>query len=104
MQAQGPSETITPRPARGDEQLVEATETGLTGLALRHPSVRHFGPLFAYGQLPVHLRTVSKSVAELAAVACNLLADGPELAAGLRKLREAKDCLVTQAVIDSHTE
>jgi hypothetical protein len=28
------------------------------------------------------------------------LADGPELSAGLRKLVEAKDCLVRQRVVD----
>jgi len=31
-----------------------------------------------------------------------LLRDGPELWAGLRKLREAKDCLVIQGLEDCH--
>jgi hypothetical protein len=30
-----------------------------------------------------------------------ILRDGPELFAGLRKLREAKDCLVIQGLLDS---
>lgn len=37
-----------------------------------------------------------RAAIELAA----LLRDGPELSAGLRKLREAKDCLVLQALDD----
>jgi hypothetical protein len=38
---------------------------------------------------------------EFAVAMCGLLNDGPELAAGLRKLREAKDCLVIQGLTDS---
>jgi hypothetical protein len=80
---------------------VEFTPGGLTGIDDRHPSVRHFAALFAYGHLPAHLAAVSLPLAMAAAEACNAVGDGPELAAGLRKLLEAKDCLVRQAVIDA---
>lgn len=66
----------------------------------RHPSVAHFEALFDYVHLPEHLRVISSPFADCAV---NLLAqvqDGPELSACLRKLVEAKDCAVRQAVID----
>lgn len=67
----------------------------------RHPSVAHFEELFAFGHLPAGpLRDTSEAVAILAGGLLVMLGDGPELAAGLRKLLEAKDCLVRQAVID----
>lgn len=66
----------------------------------RHPSVAHFEPLFAYGHLPEHLQAVSGPFGELALELLEVLKDGPELSAALRKLVEAKDCAVRQAVID----
>jgi hypothetical protein len=66
----------------------------------RHPSVAHFEPLFDYGHLPPHLQLISQPFAVLALSLLNQLRDGPELSAGLRKLVEAKDCAVRQAVID----
>lgn len=66
----------------------------------RHPSVKHFGPMFAYSHLPEHLQAISAPFAELAAQLLANLQDGPELSAGLRKLVEAKDCAVRQAVSD----
>lgn len=66
----------------------------------RHPSVRHFEPLFSIDHLPSHLQPIAAPFATLAKVTLSQLEDGPELAAGLRKLVEAKDCLVRQAVID----
>lgn len=95
MRAQGPSEAVD------GPVTVRATPGGLDGLAGRHPSVAHFADLFAYGHLPEHLAAVSIPLAVAAAEVCTRLQDGPELSAGLRKLREAKDCLVTQAVIDN---
>lgn len=44
--------------------------------------------------LPQKLREVSKPICELAHEMNELLPDGPEKSAGLRKLLEAKDCLV----------
>lgn len=65
----------------------------------RHPSVAHFEPLFAFLHLPPHLQRVSSSFSVVAERMLTELPDGPELAAGLRKLVEAKDCMVRQAVI-----
>ena len=49
---------------------------------------------FEYAHLPDHLQRVSRPLCELAWQAAADLPSGPELAAGLRKLLEAKDCLV----------
>lgn len=68
--------------------------------SIRHPSVAHFEPLFAYEHLPKHLQDVSRPFAEMAREMLGKLEDGPELTAGLRKLVEAKDCFVRQAVLD----
>lgn len=66
----------------------------------RHAATAHFEPLFAYSHLPRHLQAISEPFAELAVRLINRLSDGPELSAGLRKLVEAKDCMVRQAVLD----
>lgn len=49
---------------------------------------------FEFAHLPAHLQEVSKPIGELARQMDDLLPDGPEKSAGLRKLLEAKDCLV----------
>lgn len=49
---------------------------------------------FKYEHLPAHLQAVSKPFAELAQQMDALLPDGPEKSAGMRKLLEAKDCMV----------
>lgn len=49
---------------------------------------------FAYEHLPTHLQEVSKPIGELARQMDETLPDGAEKSAGLRKLLEAKDCLV----------
>jgi hypothetical protein len=67
----------------------------------RHPSVAHFESLFSYAHLPEHLQMISEPFANLAVHLLAQLNDGPELSAGLRKLVEAKDCAVRQAVIDA---
>lgn len=59
----------------------------------RHPSVRHFAPLFRTDHLPPDLAKVSQPFADLA----EHVASGPqnaETSAALRKLLEAKDCAV----------
>lgn len=63
----------------------------LTG---RHPAVVNIMRWFEHGHLPPRLAAVAAPCAELAAQMVEQLPDGPELAAGLRKLLEAKDCLV----------
>ena len=49
---------------------------------------------FEYAHLPQHLQEVSKPIGELAILMNETLPDGAEKSAGLRKLLEAKDCLV----------
>jgi hypothetical protein len=49
---------------------------------------------FAYSHLPPHLQEVSKPFGELAQQMIDVLPPNPERSAGLRKLLEAKDCLV----------
>jgi hypothetical protein len=67
-------------------------------LAGRHPATTGLLRWFEYDHLPDHLQEVSRPVAELAHEAVGMLPDGPELTTGLRKLLEAKDCLVRQAI------
>lgn len=49
---------------------------------------------FKYDHLPEKLQEISRPIGELAADLDEKLKDGPEKSAGLRKLLEAKDCLV----------
>lgn len=49
---------------------------------------------FEYEHLPPHLQEVSKEFSWLANRMNDTLSDGPEKSAGLRKLLEAKDCMV----------
>ncbi|MBD2782906.1 hypothetical protein ID852_20230 [Xenorhabdus sp. 42] len=49
---------------------------------------------FEYAHLPSHLQEISKPIGDLAKSMDESLPDGPEKSAGLRKLLEAKDCLV----------
>lgn len=64
----------------------------------RHPATVGLLRWFEYGHLPPHLQAVSAPVGELAREMVELLPDGPELTTGLRKLLEAKDCLVRAAI------
>jgi hypothetical protein len=49
---------------------------------------------FAYEHLPEKLQAINKSIGDLARQMDEQLPNGPEKSAGLRKLLEAKDCLV----------
>ena len=53
---------------------------------------------FEYAHLPEHLQKVSKPIGDMARDMDSSLPDGPEKSAGLRKLLEAKDCLVRAAL------
>lgn len=64
----------------------------------RHPGVAGLARTFAWVHLPSDLQAVSAPCGRLAARMIRALPDGPELSAGLRKLREAKDCFVLAAV------
>jgi len=58
-----------------------------------HPILKHF----EYGHLPPHLQAVSRHFQRLAHMMHDTLPMGAELIAGLRKLLEAKDCMVRAA-------
>ncbi len=71
-------------------------------LAGRHPATQQILRWFDYGHLPAGKpRTVSCHLASVAMELAESLQDGPELTAGLRKLLEAKDAFVRQAIADS---
>lgn len=64
----------------------------------RHPGTTHLLRYFDYAHLPEHLQSFSAPFNVLAHEMVYLLPDGPELTAGLRKLLEAKDCIVRAAL------
>lgn len=64
----------------------------------RHPSTVAIAKHFAFEHLPADLKPISFRCSSLAHEMIDALPDGPELTAGLRKLLEAKDCFVRQAV------
>lgn len=53
---------------------------------------------FNYEHLPPNLQVVSRPFSVLAQQMAETLPAGPEVSAGLRKLLEAKDCLVRAAL------
>lgn len=53
---------------------------------------------FEYSHLPIKLQKVSAPICELAMVMEEVLPDGPEKSAGMRKLLEAKDAFVRCAL------
>lgn len=59
-----------------------------------HPATAQLLRHFKYEHLPARLQAVSRPVCELAHTMANTLPDDPEVTVGLRKLLEAKDCLV----------
>ncbi len=62
-----------------------------------HPATEALLAYFAYDHLPPHLQRISAPICELAYDMAGIL-DGPELTVGLRKLLEAKDCMVRAAL------
>lgn len=65
----------------------------------RHSSTQHLWRLFDDDHLAPDLQQASRPCRLLAAEQIQALPDGPELTTGLRKLLEAKDCFVRQAVL-----
>lgn len=63
----------------------------------QHPAVAAILQYFAYLHLPPHLQAFSKPFHDLAHDLAGRLS-GAELTAGLRKLLEAKDCIVRAAL------
>lgn len=64
----------------------------------RHPATTGLLRWFDASHLSEDLRDVSEPIGELARDLAEILPDGPELTTGLRKLLEAKDCLVRAAI------
>ena len=62
-----------------------------------HPSTEAILKHFTYDHLPAYLQMVSRPICTMAWAYAEEF-DGPELTAGLRKLLEAKDCLVRAAI------
>jgi hypothetical protein len=65
----------------------------------RHPGTVQLLGFFGYDHLPPFLQAVSAPCHDLAFDIAGSLPDGPELTAGLRKLLEAKDAFVRQAIV-----
>jgi hypothetical protein len=63
-----------------------------------HPSVAQILRYFEWSHLPPHLQAASRPIGELAHQMAESLPSSPELTTGLRKLLEAKDCLVRAAL------
>lgn len=63
-----------------------------------HPATKSILEYFEYDHLPPYLQTVSSYFKDTAETMVENLGEGPETTAGLRKLLEAKDCFVRQAV------
>lgn len=68
----------------------------------RHPETEHLIEMLKPNpNLPDTLQGISAECHNLARLMILRCSDGPELTAGLRKLLEAKDCFVRQALVDS---
>jgi hypothetical protein len=62
-----------------------------------HDSTKAILRYFEYGHLPTNLAAYSMPFHDLAHLVANDL-EGPEVTVGLRKLLEAKDCIVRAAL------
>lgn len=65
---------------------------------MRGDSILALLRFFEYEHLPPHLQSVSQPFGDLAQVMAASLPDCDELEMGLRKLLEAKDCMVRAAL------
>lgn len=92
--------TYTIAPVTGHVEIVK--ELKPADWSDRHASTKHILRFFTYNHLPEGLvQNTSRKVTDLVEDLLEVLEDGPELSAGLRKLLEAKDCFVRQAAIDT---
>ena len=64
----------------------------------RHPSTQGLMAFLQPNQKIISSQPISTAVYDLAVNLVDMLTDGPELTAGLRKLLEAKDCFARQYV------
>lgn len=70
----------------------------------RHPGTLHLIDMLTPNpNLPPRLQVPANEIHSLAMTMLDHCQDGPELTAGLRKLLEAKDCFVRQALVDSRS-
>lgn len=74
----------------------------MNDLSSRHPGTQHLMKLLHPNpNLTGDMACISAECWALADWMLGRTSDGPELTAGLRKLLEAKDCFVRQALVDS---
>lgn len=59
-----------------------------------HPSIEHLLQFFEYEHLPAHLQDISRPFRALAYQIAEDAPSNAETTVGLRKLLEAKDCIV----------
>lgn len=68
----------------------------------RHPSTSHMVDMIAYNpQLNGASKVIASYFWEMTCDLITILDDSPELTAGLRKLLEAKDCLIRASLIEN---
>jgi hypothetical protein len=67
-------------------------------LGVTHPATAALLRYFKWDHLRPNLQAISRPFAVLAANMVDTLPPGPEVTAGLRKLLEAKDCMVRAAL------
>lgn len=70
----------------------------------RHPTIQDTASFFEFEHLPEYLQPISEVCAATARFALNELPDSPQLALGLQKLLEAKDCFVRAARVKQHED
>jgi hypothetical protein len=70
------------------------------GISPRHPATEAMLKHFRFAHLPPALQEHSRPFGELAEHIADNVPDGPEKSAGLRKLLEAKDCIVRAALTE----
>lgn len=67
----------------------------------RHPgTVSLLRTLQPNPNLPADLHELAAAACELGEAWASAVGDGPELTTALRRLREAKDCVIVQALLD----
>lgn len=77
-----------------ETKAADHTGDAFKEIATTEPIMKYF----AYSHLPDRLQEISRPFGELALQLCQTLPRSAERAAGLRKLLEAKDCMVRAAL------
>ncbi|WP_370964698.1 hypothetical protein [Amycolatopsis sp. cg9] len=85
----------------GDSPAARSLDVELTeGCPPRHPATEAMLEHFRFTHLPPALREHSRLFGELVEHIADNVPGGPEKTAGLRKLLEAKDCVVRAALTE----